>query len=52
LRAEIARVRSERRAEIDQLRTELGQLRADMGTIALGIVLATATLTTFLQKMI
>jgi hypothetical protein len=54
LGAEIAQVRNELRAEIAQVRSELrvevGQVRADMW-IALAIVLATASLTTFLQRM-
>ena len=45
IRAEIAQVRHE-------LRAEIGQVRTDMGKIALAIVLATASLTTFLQGVL
>jgi uncharacterized protein YdhG (YjbR/CyaY superfamily) len=49
-------VASELRAEINQarneLRAEIGQVRTDMWKIALAIVLATASLTTFLQRSI
>jgi hypothetical protein len=52
LGAEIGQVRGEMGQMRSDLRTEIGQLRADMWKIALAVVLATASLTTFLQRLL
>jgi hypothetical protein len=52
LRAEITQARNDLHAEIGQLRAEVGQVRTDMWKIALAIVLATASLATFLQRLL
>lgn len=56
LRAEMSSLKSELRAEMSdlksELRTEMSGIRTDMWKMSFGVVLATATLVTFLQKLI
>lgn len=56
LRAEMTGLRSELHAEMtglkSELRTEMAGIRTDMWKMSFAVVLATATLVTFLQKLI